>query len=90
VVTDTLGEEQAKPASLHIVPNPTQGHFVVSVEGYSPAAEIGIWNEDGHLLFARPLGDGAIDLTSYPAGRYFVRLTEKNTRMAAIVLKTNN
>lgn len=89
-IADTLRAADATSVSMRILPNPTQSLFWVNADGCPPETEVRVWNETGQFLLSRPLGDGLIDLSSYPPGHYFVRLNHANSRKSSIVLKTNN
>jgi|GEM_PF-2731920 len=66
------------PANVHVYPNPTTG--IVMLEGLPQAAEITMHNVVGELLLSKTtaMGKMTLDLASFPAGIYFIRIKYPN------------
>lgn len=81
-------------ADISIYPNPSSGHFTISVNGFSGGdMKIEIMDMSGKLIEARVVADAAVqflqpvDLDGMPAGTYFVRMiSEKSTSVHKIVI----
>ena len=70
-----LEEALAGEAEFSLYPNPTNGVIIIGIENPFNA-DIGIYNFNGMLVYHRPMNSTLeqIDMTSYPAGIYYVRI----------------
>ncbi|MCB0625844.1 MAG: T9SS type A sorting domain-containing protein, partial [Saprospiraceae bacterium] len=80
--------------SLKVFPNPTEGICTVRIgTPLTEPVKVEVINTDGRIMqslgWKDPLemSDLRIDLTNYPAGAYFLRLSGKSTTGAQVLVK---
>jgi len=65
-----------------VYPNPTNGFFIVSFGSFSKYKEVTIYSRDGRVIKSNKVENSSemtIDLTSYPEGLYFIKITDNNS-----------
>lgn len=67
-------KEQSSVATPIIFPNPTTGAVTVLWDGLENPANLTLIDASGKILLQQDFGTGLLDLSNYPAGRYFVLL----------------
>ncbi|MEL6922456.1 MAG: T9SS type A sorting domain-containing protein [Bacteroidota bacterium] len=73
--------QAAVPIEIKLFPNPTKGNVRIELDHASPL-QYELYNSTGSLL-QNMLSESAVsmlDLSAYPAGNYFLRVTESNTK----------
>ena len=80
--------------SYKIYPNPTKGLITITINGINSSLDLQIVNIQGQLIHTEKLTidnqtfTQNIDLSTYPKGIYFVKLTNKNfTKVEKVVLQ---
>lgn len=92
--TPATGQEQSKAlqteAGIMIVPNPGPGIFRLESSKVPATAQVAIINTLGAVVNRRTFDDGIFDLSTLPAGTYFVQVRFDDQRQTLKLQKTSN
>ncbi len=81
----------ASDRTLSVHPNPSQGQFTLAWAQLSGQVTLSILDVLGNQLVRSELSSGArshtVDLTAYPAGMYYVRVSDKHGSIVQKVMK---
>ena len=93
-VSQTGINETNNSLTYQIYPNPTKGIVTININGINTYLELQIVNVQGITIASEKLAKGnstyhqEIDLSMYPRGIYFVKLTNKNfTKVEKLILQ---
>lgn len=75
-----LGTDVTQENSLQIIPNPSDGVFVIDVPNATPVLKVRVYNMSGNLLFDRDFYTNKINmnLNNFAKGVYSVEITDSN------------
>ena len=80
-ITSTAGLNELTNSKFNILPNPTKGEFVVSLDANSTVSSIAIYNGVGKLMNEVNVDKTVVSVpmnVNYPSGVYFVKLNSEN------------
>jgi mannan endo-1,4-beta-mannosidase len=78
----SIQESNKEDGDVNILPNPSQGHFIIDLLHQSPSLHLDIHNALGEIIYQTEIVQAktAIDLTYQPDGIYFLSFTNAQKR----------
>jgi hypothetical protein len=78
-------EEKAEEAKMTVFPNPSNGIFTIEYSDLNKNVNVEVYNILGTKLLEQK-GTSTIDLSSYPKGVYFVKLTDSEKEITQRII----
>ena len=71
---ESTNKNDLETTAVALYPNPSSGLFQLTGDAFGAKSTVIIWDSKGQTILQRALGDGFFDISSLPAGVYFLKI----------------